>query len=53
MHPFEFTGETTQQKLQKVQEKIAQEEGAYYFFSSLDEIACYLTSELAILNLRH
>ncbi len=39
IHPFEFSGETTHEKLKKVQQEIVQEEGTYYFFSSLDEIA--------------
>ena len=38
-HPLEFSGESTKSKLAKVQSELKKQNGDYYFFSSLDEIA--------------
>lgn len=38
-HAIEFSGETTASKLSRVTNEIQRQKAAYYFFSSLDEIA--------------
>ena len=37
--PIEFSGESTQDKLQKIQAEITKEQADYYLISSLDEVA--------------
>lgn len=39
LHPLEYSGETTNSKLLKIQNKIENTTADYYLFSSLDEIA--------------